>query len=95
MKKKEDGEKDEFQGCKCRAYGMNGVRKQTNSSHDSKRRSIIKKVDDGKRIGRRVNQNSHHPEELRQRRQGKGSPCWVYSAINPFLPAHIRIRGTD
>ena len=64
MKKKEDGEKDEFQGCKCRAYGMNGVGKQTNSSHDSKRRFIIKKIDDGKGIGRRVNQNSHHPEEL-------------------------------
>ena len=65
MKKNEDVEKDEFQGCKCRAYGMNGVGKQTNISHDSKRRSIIKKMDDGKRIGRRVNQDSHHPEELR------------------------------
>ena len=67
MKKEEDEEKDEFQGCKCRAYGMNGVGKQTNSSHDSKRHSIIKKMDDGKGIGRRVNQNSHHPEEARKR----------------------------
>ena len=64
MKKKEDEEKDEFQGCKCRAYGVSGVGKQTNSNHDSKRRSIIKKMDDGKGI-RRVNQNSHHPKELR------------------------------
>ena len=90
MKKNEDEEKDEFQGCKCRAYGMNGVGKQTNSSHDSKRRSIIKKMNDGKGIGRRVNQDSHHPEELRQRRQGKSLPCWVCSSVNPFLPAHIR-----
>ena len=65
MKKKEDEEKDEFQGCKCRAYGMNGVGKQTNSSHDSKRSSIIKKMNGGKGIGRRVNQDSHHLEELR------------------------------
>ena len=65
MKKEEDEEKDEFQGCKCRAYGMNGVEKQTNSSHDSKRCSIIKKMDDGKGIRRRANQNSHHPEELK------------------------------
>ena len=93
MKENEDGEKDEFQGYKCRAYGMNGVRKQTNSSHDSKRHSIITKMDDGKGIGRRVNQNSHHLEELRQRRQGKGSPCWDCSFINPFLPAHIRDKG--
>ena len=93
MKKEVDEEKDEFQRCKCRAYGMSGVEKQTNSSHDSKRRSIIKKMDDGKVIGRRVNQNSHHPEELRQRMQGKGSPCWDCSIINPFLPAHIRDKG--
>ena len=55
MKEKENEEKDEFQGCKCRAYGMNGVGKQTNSSHDSKKRSVITKMDDGKGIGRRVN----------------------------------------
>ena len=75
MKEKDNAEKDEFQGCKCRAYGMNGVGKQTNSSHDSIKRSVITKMDDGKGIGRRVNQNPHHPEELRQRRQRKGSPC--------------------
>ena len=66
MKKKENEEKEEFQGCKCRAYGMNGVGKQTNSSHDSIKRSVIKRMDDGKGIGRRVNQNPHHPEELQQ-----------------------------
>ena len=93
MKEKEKEENDEFQGCKCRAYGMNGVIKQTNSSHDSKKRSIITKMDDGKGIGRRVNQNSHHPEELRQRRQGKGLPCWNCSVINPFLLAQIRDKG--
>ena len=65
MKKKKDEENDGFQGCKCRVNGMNGDGKQTNSSHDSKRRSIIKKMDDVKGIGRRVNQNSHHLEELR------------------------------
>ena len=57
MKKKENEEKEEFQRCKCRAYGMNGVRKQTNSSHDSIKRSVIKRMDDGKGIGRKVNQN--------------------------------------
>ena len=93
MKEKEDEEKDEFQGCKCRSYGMNGVGKQTHSSHDSRKRSIIMKMDDGKGIGRRVNQNSHHPEELRQRRQGKGSPYWNCSVIDPFLPAQIRDKG--
>ena len=55
MKKKENEEKDEFQGCKCRPYGMNGVGKQTNSNHDSIKRSVIKRMDDGKGIGRRVN----------------------------------------
>ena len=66
MKKKENKEKEEFQGYKCRAYGMSGVGKQTNSSHDSIKRSVIKRMDDGKGIGRRVNQNPHHPEELQQ-----------------------------
>ena len=64
MKKKENEEKEEFQGCKCRAYGMNGVGKQTNSSDDYIKRSVIKRMDDGKGIGRRVNQNPHHQEEL-------------------------------
>ena len=51
----ENEEKEEFQWCKCRAYGMSGVGKKTNSSHDSKQRSIIIRMDDGKGIGRRVN----------------------------------------
>ena len=74
MKEKENEEKDKFKGCKCKVYGMNGVGKQTNSSHDSKKLYVITKLDYGKGIGRRVNQNPYHPEELRQRRQGKGSP---------------------
>ena len=55
MKKKGNEEKEEFQGFNCRAYGMNGVGKQTNSIHDSIKRSVIKRMDDGKGIGRRVN----------------------------------------
>ena len=66
MKKKENEEKEEFQGCKCKTYGMSGAEKQTNSSHDSIQCSIIMRMDDGKGIGRRVNQNPHHSEELRQ-----------------------------
>ena len=53
MKENEDEKKVEFQGRKCRACGMNGVGKQTNSSPDSRKRSIITKID-GKGIGRRV-----------------------------------------
>ena len=48
-------EKEEFLGCKHRAYGMNGVEKQTNSIHYSIKRCVIKRVVDGKGIGRRVN----------------------------------------
>ena len=72
---------------------MNGVGKQTNSSHDSKKCSISMKMDDGKGIGRMVNQNPHHPEELIQRRKEKGSPCWSCSVINPFLPVQICDKG--
>ena len=57
MKEKENERKEEFQGCKYRAYGMNGVRKQTNSIHNSIKRFVIKRMDDEKGIGRRVNQN--------------------------------------
>ena len=64
--KKENEEKKVFQGCKCRAYGLSRVGKQTNSSHDSIQLSIIMRMDDRKGIGRRVNQNPHHPEELKQ-----------------------------
>ena len=42
MKKKENEEKEEFQGFKCKAYGMNGVGKQTHSNHDSIKRYVIK-----------------------------------------------------
>ena len=59
MKKKEKEEKEEFQGGKCRAYGMGVAEKQANSIHDSIQRSIIMRMDDGK-----VNHNPHHPEEL-------------------------------
>ena len=48
-------EKEELQGCKHRFYGMNGVGKQTNSIHYSIKRCVIKRVDDEKGIGRRVN----------------------------------------
>ena len=34
-------------------------------SRDSIQHSIIMRMDDGKGIGRRVNQNPHHPEELK------------------------------
>ena len=47
-------EKEEFLGCKHLAYGMNGFEKQTNSIHYSIKRCVIKSVDDGKGIGRRV-----------------------------------------
>ena len=59
MKEKENERKEEFQGCKCRAYGVSGVGKQTNSIHDSIQRSIIMRMDDGK-----VNHDPHHPGEL-------------------------------
>ena len=74
MKKKEIEEKEEFQGCKCRAYGMSGVEKQTNYSHDSIQRSIIMRMDDGKGIGRRVNQTpiiQRNSTEFK----GRGSIC--------------------
>ena len=48
-------EKEEFQSFKHRAYGMNGVGKQTNSIHYSIKRCVIKRMDDGKGNRRRVN----------------------------------------
>ena len=48
-------EKEEFQSCKHRACGMNGVAKQTNSIHYSIKRCVIKRMGGGKGIGRRVN----------------------------------------
>ena len=74
MKKKGNEKKEEFQGCSCRACGMNGVGKQTNSIHDSIKRSVIKRMDDGKGIGRRVNQNPSSrgtPTEFK----GRGPIC--------------------
>ena len=47
-------EKEELQGCKHRAYGMNGVGKQTDSIHYSIKLCVIKRMDDGKGIGRRI-----------------------------------------
>ena len=95
MKEKENEEKDDFQERKCRAYGMNGVKKQTNSSHDSIKRSVITRMDDGKGIGRRVNQNPRHPKELRQRRQAKGSLCLTFPLPAPSFLLKFETRGTD
>ena len=47
--------KEELEGCEHRVYGMNGVRKQTNSILYSIKRCVMKRVVDGKGIGRRVN----------------------------------------
>ena len=55
MKRRENERKEEFQGGEHRVYGMNGVGKQTNSILYSIKRCVIKRVVDGKGIGRRVN----------------------------------------
>ena len=55
MEKKNNERKEELQGCEHSVYGMNGVRKQTNSIIYSIKRCVIKRVVDGKGIGRRVN----------------------------------------
>ena len=55
MKRRENERKEEFQGCEHGVYGMNGVEKQTNSIPYSIKRCVIKRVVDGKGIGRRVN----------------------------------------
>ena len=55
-------EKEEFQGCKQRAYGMNGVEKQTNSIHYSIKRCVIKRMELEEGLIR-----THHPEELQQK----------------------------
>ena len=60
-----------------------------------KKRSVIKKMDDGKGIGRRVNQNPHHPKELRQRRQGKGSPCSTALLSTPSFRRKFVTREID
>ena len=55
MEKKKNERKEKIQGCEHRVYGMNGVEKQTNSIPYSIKRCVIKRVIDGKGIGRRVN----------------------------------------
>ena len=71
-------EKEEFIGCKHIAYGMNGVGKQTNFIHYSIKRCVIKRVDDGKGIRRRLIR-THHPKKLqRKRKEGRQvveQPC--------------------
>ena len=67
-------EKEEFLGCKDRAYGMNGVGKQTNSIHYSIKRCVIKRVVDGKGIGRRVNYNPS-TREAPKKKEGRAPIC--------------------
>ena len=67
-------EQEEFQGCKHRAYRMNGVGKQTNSIHYSIKRCVIKRVDDRKGIGRRVNWNPPS-REAPKKKEGRASIC--------------------
>ena len=55
MEKMKNEINEELQGCEHRVYGMNGVGKQTNSILYSIKRCVIKRVVDGKGIGRRVN----------------------------------------
>ena len=55
MEKKNNKRKEELQGYEHRVYGMNGVGKQTNSILYSIKLGVIKRVVDGKGIGRRVN----------------------------------------
>ena len=57
MEKKNNKRKEALQGCEHRVYGMNGVGKQTNSILYSIKLGVIKRVVDGKGIGRRVNWN--------------------------------------
>ena len=47
--------KKESKDCKHSFYGMNGVRKQTNSILCSIKCGVIQRAVDGKGIGRRVN----------------------------------------
>ena len=55
MRKMEKKRKEELQGYEHRVYGMNGVGKQTYSIPYSIKRCVIKRVVDGKGIGRKVN----------------------------------------
>ena len=53
--KMEKKRKEELQGYEHKVYGMDGVGKQTDSIPCSIKRCVIKRVVDGKGIGRRVN----------------------------------------
>ena len=55
MERRENERKEELQGFEHRVYGMNGAGKQTNSIPYSIKRCVIKRVVDGKGIGRRFN----------------------------------------
>ena len=55
MKKMEKKRNEGLQGYEYRVYGMDGVGKQTDSILCSIKRCVIKRVVDGKGIGRRVN----------------------------------------
>ena len=55
MRKMEKKRIKELQGYKHRVYGMNGVGKLTYSIPRFIKRCVIKRVVDGKGIGRRVN----------------------------------------
>ena len=50
MEIRKNGRKEELQGFKHRVYGMDGVRKQTDSISCSLKRCVIKRVVDGKGI---------------------------------------------
>ena len=71
MEKRENERKEELQGFEHRVYGMNGVGKQTNSIPYSIKRCVIKRVVDGKGIGRRVNYN---PSTRSSKEKGRSSP---------------------
>ena len=55
MKRRVNERNEEPQGCEHRFYRMNGVGKQTNFILCSIKCCVIKRVVDGKGIGRRVN----------------------------------------
>ena len=55
MGKMKEKRKEELQGYEHKVYGMDGVRKQTDSILCSIKRCVIKRVIDGKGIRRRVN----------------------------------------
>ena len=72
MRKMEKKRKEELQIYEHRVYGMNGVGKQTYSIPYSIKRCVIKRVVDGKGIGRRVNQNPSTREA--PKKKGESAP---------------------